>query len=321
MDQITSPLFSIVTPVYNCKDFILETIRSVEQQTYRNFELVIVDDHSTDSSFEKATRYLSKSSFTYQLVKRPEHLPKGVAACRNYGIEIARGEWICFLDSDDKFLPNKLEILSRTLNSGVSRAFHHSVEYIDVSGNKLSDRKNASGKTELAELIEGNTIVTSSVCVTKNLLVRAGYFNWNLHGVEDYLMWLKISFYTKWNYLEIPLTQYRVRDNSLMGERRLQHYVTENVKLYKAAKNEIEFSPDQLKAFHHNLFYRTMRYYVSISLNKYGYGDFVRGVLILMSSGQFGSAAYFLNLIHWRLVLRFLSAIKTKLLHIFAVIS
>lgn len=105
-----NPLISIVVPAYNTKDVIKNTFKSIEQQTYRNYQIIVIDDGSTDGTGELIDNYdFSNNQF---IIYHQEN--KGVSAARNKGIELAKGELICFLDSDDTYEPNFLEkMLSR----------------------------------------------------------------------------------------------------------------------------------------------------------------------------------------------------------------
>ena len=99
-------LISIVMPVYNCEKFLNETIVSVLKQTYDNWELLLIDDASTDRSAEIIYKYLNNEK-RIVYVKLQEN--KGAAYARNKGIEYSKGQYIAFLDSDDLWLPEKLE--------------------------------------------------------------------------------------------------------------------------------------------------------------------------------------------------------------------
>lgn len=104
--MIQQTLVSIITPNYNCKNFIAQTIESVLSQTYTNWEMVIVDDCSTDGSYEIALEYSVKDS-RIKVLRNEKN--SGAAISRNKAIENAKGEFIAFLDSDDLWLPEKLE--------------------------------------------------------------------------------------------------------------------------------------------------------------------------------------------------------------------
>ncbi len=104
---MSQPLISIVTPIYNRESLIAETIRSVKEQTYPNWEMLIVDDGSTDNSWD----LISEFSAQDPRIKcfRRDRLPKNANTCRNIGVQHSKGDFLLFLDSDDKLIPNTLE--------------------------------------------------------------------------------------------------------------------------------------------------------------------------------------------------------------------
>lgn len=121
-DQIVS----IITPTYNCASYIAETIDSVLSQTYGNWEMIIVDDCSTDNTKEIVSRY-SDTRIKYYCLERNS----GAAAARNKALSLAKGRWIAFLDSDDLWLPNKLEHqLEFMISNDIYFSYH---EYSEIS--------------------------------------------------------------------------------------------------------------------------------------------------------------------------------------------
>lgn len=100
------PLVSIITPVYNSEEYLEETILSVINQTYKNWELLLIDDYSTDNSYKIIEKYLTDERIKYLRNERNS----GPAITRNVGLEKSKGEYIAFLDSDDIWAKNKLEL-------------------------------------------------------------------------------------------------------------------------------------------------------------------------------------------------------------------
>jgi glycosyltransferase involved in cell wall biosynthesis len=100
---VNNPLVSIIIPTYNAADYILVTLKSIFEQTYRNWEIIIIDDGSTDQTSEKIATFLSSNNIFYFFQEN-----QGVAAARNYGISKAKGELIAFLDADDYWMPENL---------------------------------------------------------------------------------------------------------------------------------------------------------------------------------------------------------------------
>ncbi|MCR5546946.1 MAG: glycosyltransferase, partial [Lachnospiraceae bacterium] len=108
MNNYSSGLVSIITPLYNGKNYIVSTMESVIDQTYENWEMIIVDDGSTDGSKELVEEFLSnRKESRIKLFENPSNL--GISATRNSGLEKAKGQYICFLDSDDLWDQNKIE--------------------------------------------------------------------------------------------------------------------------------------------------------------------------------------------------------------------
>src|SRR5690606_34265329 len=101
---MNDPLISIVIPTYNRAQFIAETLTSVKNQTYQNWECVVVDDGSTDNTIEIIQQFTA-SDDRFKLYSRPTNRPKGANACRNYGFEVSSGLYINWFDSDDIMAP------------------------------------------------------------------------------------------------------------------------------------------------------------------------------------------------------------------------
>ena len=109
-------LVSIIIPVFNRPELIFETLESVICQTYSNWECIIVDDGSTDNTYQLLEAYSNKDK-RISVVKRPRDRPKGANACRNYGFELSKGKYINWFDSDDLMHPKKLELQIKALKN------------------------------------------------------------------------------------------------------------------------------------------------------------------------------------------------------------
>ena len=118
-------LISILIPNYNKANYLRETLDSVFAQTYTNWECIIVDDHSTDNSWEILQEYTIRDS-RFEIRKRPGHLPKGGNACRNYAFELSEGEFVNWFDSDDVMFENFL--------ADKIKAFTTEVQFVICSG-------------------------------------------------------------------------------------------------------------------------------------------------------------------------------------------
>ena len=137
MSSSISPVISVVCPVYNSRSFVSETLDSVICQTVQPFELLIVDDGSVDGSAEFIEEYLGKNNidFFWQVI-RLKH--EGPGAARNAGIRAAKGDWIAFLDSDDRWYSKKLEIVrSHIVSHPDINFFCHDEIMLTNSGTEL----------------------------------------------------------------------------------------------------------------------------------------------------------------------------------------
>ncbi|WP_276133809.1 glycosyltransferase family 2 protein [Polluticoccus soli] len=284
--------FSVIIPCFNSSEFIEATLASLSAQTFRDFEVVVVDDGSTDDSLVKCERYFSAHGIHGQIIQRPLGTKKGVASCRNLGVEFCNGEWVCFLDSDDVFFPEKLKtVYSKIQDHGeVSHAYFHGVEYFkNEINNRWSHHSNVRDEFPtdmLGELLECNSVTTSSVTVKKSLFLELGGFNDELHGVEDYFMWLRVAKRTKWCYCNRALTGYRILDSSLMRGRELRYYISQSEALLTCATKSKEFAAGEVKKIDQYMFGDVMFFYARNSLKGKGKGDFLKGMVALIRVGR-----------------------------------
>lgn len=110
MDRITQPLISIIVPVYNCEEYIEKCIDSILHQTYQNFEVIVINDGSKDNTLEKLKKYINKNKITIISIEN-----NGVSNARNLGIKNSKGDYICFIDSDDWVEKEYLECFVRNI--------------------------------------------------------------------------------------------------------------------------------------------------------------------------------------------------------------
>jgi len=184
--------FSVVIPTYNRSGALKRCLDSLVNQSYKNFEVIVCDDGSTDDTKYVVESYKDKLSLTYDYAENWG----GPAKPRNRGIELAKGEWVCFLDSDDWWDDNKLEVISMHSDSNVS-VFYHPLKIISAYAEpqiiKCRVVNNKDAKVDL--LINLNTLPTSSVCVKKDLLNKMSGFSLrkDIIGLEDYDFWIQLA--------------------------------------------------------------------------------------------------------------------------------
>lgn len=201
------PKFSVVIPVYNKRPHIERSINSVLEQTNTDFELILIDDASTDGSSEKLKEFSNNSKI--RLFSRDEPGPGGYAA-RNLGIKEAKGEWIAFLDADDTWYPNHLEKFEELISAHPELYFVGS-GWQTLRSNKLREnayyaknKRNANQIISLVEYLDNSLsnkgpVWTSVACIKKNSPVAIGLFPASSGAKRggDLHAWLKLICYHK----------------------------------------------------------------------------------------------------------------------------
>jgi glycosyltransferase involved in cell wall biosynthesis len=197
------PLVSVVIPTYNHADFIGKALRSVLNQTYQNWEAIVIDNQSIDKTYEILKKYKDRRIKYFKINNNGI-----IAKSRNFGIQTAKGEWVAFLDSDDCWTSDKLSICFEHFKKKVD-LIYHDMEII-TSKQKLFQRKiNRTRRLKKPILIDlltnGNPITNSSVIVKKKILEKVGLIDEckDLVASEDYNTWLKISYLTD-RFIHIP---------------------------------------------------------------------------------------------------------------------
>ncbi len=190
--------FSVVIPVYNRTHFLKNALESVFLQSYKSFEVIVVDDGSEVDLFSAIRPYLPKIKY----IKIPEN--KGVSFARNVGIEASEYDFVAFLDSDDIWLPNKLELQKRFIEKH-DLLFCHTDEFWFKHGKFVNQgRKHEKyGGMIFHKILDFCRISPSSVVVHKDVFKRVGYFDENLPVCEDYDLWLRIAHRFEIGYLPV----------------------------------------------------------------------------------------------------------------------
>ena len=188
-----TPLISVVIPAYNAEQFLDETLESVLSQTYENWECIIVNDGSTDNTESIAKKWCEKDARFCYFYKENS----GVSDTRNLGIKEARGEYIAFLDADDLYMPNFLEIcLENLVEKDVDLVAPKMLEFWDVQNEVIEDEDKKDylyrGKEGIALFLHSNRITMALLC-KKSVMDEVGGFTWHKKA-EDLHCWLKVLF-------------------------------------------------------------------------------------------------------------------------------
>lgn len=210
-----SKLVSVITPTYNCGDYIEDTIKSVINQTYANWEMIIVDDKSTDNTEELVRKYAEADSRIkyYKL----EH-NSGAAVARTKAMEMAKGNYMAFLDSDDLWTDNKLERQIKFMERKKINFSCTSYEQIDEKNNKLGKVIKCIPKTGYNRLLLDCPVGNSTVIYNVD---NMGKFKVpDIRKRNDDALWLQMLKKEKYIYgLNEILMKYRIRNNSISSNK------------------------------------------------------------------------------------------------------
>ena len=212
-----APRVSVIIPAYNIAPFIKETLDSVMSQTYKNFEVVVVNDGSTDTEeLESAlVPYLDKIVYAKQT-------NLGASQARNAAICLARGELLAFLDGDDIWLPEFLESSLNYLDQNNFEMVYADAELFGepfFSGGTFMRNSPSNGKVTTLSLINAEcNVITSGTVIKKNLVVKFNMFDTELLRMQDFDLWFRFAKNgVNIGYQKKVLLKYRVRPNSLSG--------------------------------------------------------------------------------------------------------
>ena len=206
------PKVSVIIPTYNRAEFLCSAITSVLNQTFHNFEIIVVDDASQDH-----TREVMNSLGDKRIRYIRHEKNKGVAATRNTGLVNAKGTYIAFLDDDDEWLPEKLQKQFNLLESCQNIV---GVVYTGAFVVRKSDRKilykvfpNKRGDIFNLILAKNKIAYTSTIFLRRQCFEKIGLFDKSLEFAEDYDMWLRISKEFQFEYINELLIKYILHDD------------------------------------------------------------------------------------------------------------
>lgn len=207
------PKVSIITAAYNHVRFIRQTLESVQSQTYRDFEHIVVDDGSSDGTSDLLQSFGEKITYI-----RQEN--RGAHVAINAGIKASSGEYVAILDSDDAWLPHKLERQIQAFEQSPGAGLVYSQAHIIDSDGKLKEDEEAMGRPvsdfqhAFFELLHDNYIPALTAVFRKDCIERVGYFNEKFRALSDWDLWLRIA--DQWPILFVPepLALYRIHANN-----------------------------------------------------------------------------------------------------------
>lgn len=207
-------LVSIIMPAYNAERYIKEAIESVLNQTYKNIEIIVINDGSTDNTEEILRPY-----FKNKIIRYYKQQNAGIGAARNYAIKLSNGKFITFLDADDIYLPEKVEaeaeVLARFCDYGI--VYCNLKHFFDGKPDKLLQHQyDFQSGDVFRELLKRDFINPTSVMIRKEVIDRFGSFDSAMRHAEDWDLWLRLSYQgVKFYFLDKDLVRARISGSSL----------------------------------------------------------------------------------------------------------
>ena len=190
MKNESNPFFSVIIPCYNVAESVYPTFKCLTRQSFKDFEVIFVNDGSIDSTQD----LLESFSLSQKIVIIKQH-NKGLGATRNAGIKASSGKFIALLDADDIWEDNKLKMVHDYLQEHNCEVVCHN-EYVVNESHKILKKNYYGPYTKYDDLFfKNNCLSPSAVTIKRNVIESVGYFTENLqiHGVEDYDMWLRMA--------------------------------------------------------------------------------------------------------------------------------
>lgn len=224
---MSSPKVSVIIPSYNTAAYIGQALDSVLNQTYDNYEIIVVDDGSTDNTYEIIQNYRPLITYHYQ-----EN--QGLPGARNTGIRIATGEYISLLDADDVFLPHHLENSVKYLEAHKNLGFifadviffnndtilkesgFENTKIYDIPYDQYSDNFRIFTRRIFRELIYGSFIANCTAVIKKRILYYVGLYDASLIHAEDRDLWLRIDEKYKIGYINDKNAKVRVHEKNFL---------------------------------------------------------------------------------------------------------
>jgi glycosyltransferase involved in cell wall biosynthesis len=213
---------SIVICSYNRASYIGKAIKSILDQTFSDFEVIIIDDCSKDNT-ENIVKELIKKDSRIKYYKNEENL--GISKSRNRGISLSNGEYIAMLDSDDYWIDNRkiekqIEILDKNKDMGLIGS---NILCINTDGQKLKESKYQTEDKDIRnKILIKNQFAQSSIIFKKELINKIGNYNEELDVCEDYDLWLKIGKISKLANIKDITTAYLIHSGGISKQRKLK---------------------------------------------------------------------------------------------------
>lgn len=240
------PAVSVIIPAYNREKFIRETVDSVLNQTYKNIELVVVDDGSTDDTLEILKEYGDKII----VLQHPGRVNKGQSAAINLGLISSNGKYVAILDSDDLFALKKVQLQVEFLENNPDVGLVYGNGYgVNEKGEKIYRIYGAGHREESKPekvLLDCYFLLPNNSMIRRNVLERVGGFDETLRSAQDHDMAIRVAEITKLAYIDEELFYYRRHGNSISAQNASLRWNNGFLILNKACKR-YQYSPSVVR--------------------------------------------------------------------------
>jgi len=229
MENSSQPLVSIIVITYNSSKFVIETLESARLQKFQNIELIICDDHSSDTTVDICKKWIDENKDRFAEVNLiASEINTGIPANLNRGLKISKGEWVKPIAGDDLLADNCLTELISYADASLEKVNILSSDIIAFSGNSTSTgeiKKNpfskyfssdTSAKDQYEKLLRTNIVFAATVIIRRELLLAVDGYDERYKLLEDWPLWIKLtSAGYKIHYLDKPLIFYRSHEDNL----------------------------------------------------------------------------------------------------------
>jgi len=235
---------SAILTTYNCRNFVKDSLKSILNQSFKPFEFIVIDDHSTDGTFE-LLKNLQKE-YTFKLLRNEKNLER--CQTRNRGASFAKGDYICFLDCDDIWSGNFLENLKAVLKKKPDAVYGSPKGFIDENGNVVKEKKPLK-VSELKRLLFGGRIgYPSGSCFKRDTFQRLGGYKERYLMREDWEIFLR--FHLNGRKVELlPYSNYYIREHSNRSSRS-RKFLKATLRVFKDYYSKLQKEEGALISLH-----------------------------------------------------------------------
>jgi glycosyltransferase involved in cell wall biosynthesis len=244
------PRVSVIIPAYNSARYLLDAIDSVFAQTYKDLEVIVIDDGSTDNTKEILEPYMDRIIFLQQANSGP-------SKARNLGIQRSSGEYLAFLDADDIWYPEKMERQIGMFLENPQYMLVHSNALVKAEDNSQPDKfwfdskkRVKSGKV-FSDLLAECFIILSSVIIKRQCLDKTGIFDTNVEPWEGYDLWLRFAYSYQIGFISNPLFVRRLHSSNLFYSN-LSREILGYIKIMEKWEVQTKFLSEGFKVIIHN---------------------------------------------------------------------